>query len=103
MFDTTGVRVPAYLISPWIEAQTVVHNGVQPESDSVLTHTSILAFLAKLWEIPELVLTRRVEWSSTFENVFSSKKYQEKTAYIPAQSYDWGNQQNFWLPYTGPF
>lgn len=103
MFDTTGIRVPSYLISPWIEAQQVIHNGVQPESDSVLTHTSVLAFLAKLWDLPELVLTRRVAWSSTFENVFSSMKYHEKINYIPAQSYDWGNQQNFWSNYTGPF
>jgi phospholipase C len=102
-FDTTGVRVPTYLTSPWIESQQVIHNGVQPESDSVLTHTSILAFLAKLWDLPELVLTRRVEWSSTFENVFASKKYENKVAYIPAQSYDWGNVQDFWSTYTGPW
>ncbi|KAH8552177.1 PLC-A [Umbelopsis sp. PMI_123] len=101
-FDTTGVRVPTYLISPWIPNELVVHNGVQPESDSVLTHTSVLAFLAKLWDLPELVLSRRVEWSSTFENVFESMRHYNKIEYLEPQSYDWGNQQDFWTPYTGP-
>ena len=94
--------MPAYLISPWIEAQQVVHNGVQPEPDSVLTHTSVLAFLSKLWDLPELVLSRRVEWSSTFENVFATRRHYDKTPYLPAQSYDWGNQRDFWEPFTGP-
>lgn len=51
-FDFTryGVRVPAVLISPWIEAGTVY----RPGGPTPLDHTSILATLAKNFGLPPL-------------------------------------------------
>lgn len=51
-FDFTryGLRVPTVLISPWIEAGTVY----RPSGPTPLDHTSILATLAKNFELPPL-------------------------------------------------
>lgn len=51
-FDFTrfGVRVPTVLISPWIEKGTVYRT----KSDTPLDHTSILATLEKLFDLPPL-------------------------------------------------
>lgn len=45
-FDQLGVRVPAVLVSPWIEAGTVCQN--------VFDHSSILRTLSRRWNLPPL-------------------------------------------------
>ncbi|PLN74600.1 phosphoesterase-domain-containing protein [Aspergillus taichungensis] len=72
-FTRLGVRVPAFLISPYIEANTLIHDaGTMYAHDSAYTHTSILHFLQELWGLKGL--NNRVQWAKTFEHVFSRKK-----------------------------
>ncbi|KAK4940639.1 hypothetical protein LTR10_019269 [Elasticomyces elasticus] len=69
-FDRLGVRVPSLLISPWIPANTLIHNeGTSYQSTSAYTHTSMLHFLQELWGLDGL--NNRVQWAKTFEYIFS--------------------------------
>lgn len=68
-FDRLGIRVPAMLISPWVE-KGVVQN--KPSSgDGDFTHTSILKFVSELWDLP--TLGPRVDWSPSFGNLITNK------------------------------
>jgi phospholipase C len=62
-FDRLGVRVPAVLVSPFIQRQTIIHN-------KVFDHTSIIATARKLfikdWE--KFPLTKRDAQANTFED-----------------------------------
>ncbi|RFU27221.1 hypothetical protein B7463_g9100, partial [Scytalidium lignicola] len=72
-FSRLGVRVPAFLISPWIPANTLIHDqGTMYEHNSAYTHTSILHFIQELWDLEGL--NNRVQWAKTFEYVFSDRK-----------------------------
>ncbi|KAK0621918.1 extracellular phospholipase C [Bombardia bombarda] len=64
-FDRLGVRVPTFLISPWVASGAV--EGVGSNNGNTYTHTSILNFLSELWNLTPL--TPRVSWSSTFEHL----------------------------------
>ncbi|KAF8223373.1 phosphoesterase [Tricholoma matsutake] len=68
-FTRLGVRVPAWLISPWVGKSVIEHKG--KNNGHVYTHTSILAFLANLWGLD--FLTPRVAFSSTFERLILEK------------------------------
>ncbi|KAL2126072.1 hypothetical protein VTI74DRAFT_1758 [Chaetomium olivicolor] len=68
-FDRLGLRVPTLLISPWVPKGSVEHQGIN--NGKHYTHTSILGFVAELWNLPKL--TPRVEWSATFEHVLLGK------------------------------
>jgi phospholipase C len=61
-FDRYGVRVPAVLISPYIDAGTIV--------DTVFDHTSIPAMAKKTFGLPNF-LTKRDAAANTFEHVFT--------------------------------
>jgi phospholipase C len=66
-FDRLGVRVPAVLVSPYIEAGTVI-------SDTVFDHTSLAAtarkiFLGAGWQ--DTFLTQRDKAANTFESVLT--------------------------------
>lgn len=67
-FDRLGIRVPTVLISPWV-GKGVVQNRPSGQSGE-FTHTSILKFLSHLWDLD--ILTPRVEWSGTFENLITN-------------------------------
>ncbi|XP_050221512.1 non-specific phospholipase C4-like [Mercurialis annua] len=69
-FDRLGVRVPAFLISPWIEPGTVLHGPSGPDSTSEYEHSSIPATLKKLFNLKEF-LTKRDAWAGTFETVLT--------------------------------
>jgi phospholipase C len=69
-FTRLGVRVPAWLISPWVGKGIIEHKG--QNNGGVYTHTSILQFLAILWGLESL--TPRVAWSATFEHLILDKK-----------------------------
>ncbi|XP_044978483.1 non-specific phospholipase C2-like [Hordeum vulgare subsp. vulgare] len=73
-FNRLGVRVPAILISPWIEKGTVVHgpNG-NPTSTSQFEHSSIPATVKKLFNLPQDFLTKRDAWAGTFEGVVQTR------------------------------
>ncbi|KAJ9179816.1 hypothetical protein P3X46_008136 [Hevea brasiliensis] len=69
-FDRLGVRVPAFLISPWIEPGTVLHEPSGPEPTSQYEHSSIAATVKKLFNLKEF-LTKRDAWAGTFEGVLT--------------------------------
>lgn len=60
-FDLLGPRVPAVLVSPWIEAGTV--------DQTVYDHASIPATVRKLLHVDEPPLTNRDGMTNTFEKV----------------------------------
>lgn len=55
-FDRFGVRVPTVLISPWIEAGTVYRT----KGEVPLDHTSILATLETMFDLPALTARDKV-------------------------------------------
>ncbi|KAK3008832.1 hypothetical protein RJ639_015315 [Escallonia herrerae] len=67
-FDRLGVRVPAILISPWIEPGTVLHKPSGPYPTSEFEHSSIPATVKKIFNLKEF-LTKRDAWAGTFEGV----------------------------------
>ncbi|KAJ3102080.1 hypothetical protein HDU97_000794 [Phlyctochytrium planicorne] len=52
-FDRYGVRVPTYIISPYVPAGVVAHG---PSSGPQYDHTSVLKFIENLWNIPPFTL-----------------------------------------------
>lgn len=74
-FDRLGVRVPAFLISPWIPANKLIHAdgtsyNAAGTAASAYTHSSFLHFLQNLWNLEGL--NNRVQWAKTFEHIFST-------------------------------
>ncbi|XP_075519285.1 non-specific phospholipase C3-like [Primulina tabacum] len=69
-FDRLGVRVPAILISPWIEPGTVLHGPSGPYPTSEYEHSSIPATVKKIFNLIEF-LTKRDAWAGTFECVLN--------------------------------
>ncbi|OWM83219.1 hypothetical protein CDL15_Pgr012700 [Punica granatum] len=63
-FDRLGVRVPAILISPWIEPGTVLHEPTGPYPTSQFEHSSIAATVKKIFNLKDF-LTKRDEWAVT--------------------------------------
>ncbi|KKK14119.1 phosphatidylglycerol specific phospholipase [Aspergillus rambellii] len=76
-FTRLGVRVPAFLISPYIPANTLIHEKgtMYDDASSAYTHSSILHFLQNLWGLEGL--NNRVQWAKTFEYVFSTEKRED--------------------------
>ncbi len=68
-FDRYGVRVPAILVSPYIEAGTVFRSGTDVPHD----HTSILATLRDWMKIPEgeMLTSARVKDAPTFASILT--------------------------------
>ncbi|PON56691.1 Acid phosphatase [Parasponia andersonii] len=71
-FDRLGVRVPAILISPWIERGTVLHEPSGPFPTSQFEHSSIAATVKKIFNLPHF-LTKRDEWAGTIETLFLTR------------------------------
>lgn len=59
-FTLYGVRVPAILISPWVEKNF---------TDTIFDHTSLLKYLIDKWELRPDQLGKRVEQATTFAPV----------------------------------
>lgn len=70
MFDRLGVRVPAIMVSPWIERGTVLHGPSGPYPTSEFEHSSIPATIKKIFNLREF-LTKRDAWAGTFECVLT--------------------------------
>ncbi|KAL8140127.1 hypothetical protein V2J09_006148 [Rumex salicifolius] len=85
-FDRLGVRVPAIMVSPWINKGTVLSmdrclfvipiretvvvskpNGPTPSSE--FEHSSIPATIKKIFNLTSDFLNRRDAWAGTFEGV----------------------------------
>ncbi|CAG7947528.1 unnamed protein product [Penicillium nalgiovense] len=72
-FTRLGVRVPAFIISPWVPPNLLIHDqGTMYADDSAYTHSSILHFLQKLWGLEGL--NNRVQWAKTFKMAFTNKR-----------------------------
>ena len=69
-FDRLGVRVPTFLISPWIDKGTVIHEPDGPTPYSQFEHSSIPATVKKLFNLKSNFLTKRNAWAGTFEKHF---------------------------------
>ncbi|KAL4341995.1 hypothetical protein GQ457_08G020340 [Hibiscus cannabinus] len=67
-FDRLGCRVPAILVSPWIEPGTVLHRPSGPHPTSEFEHSSIAATLKKIFNLKEF-LTKRDAWAGSFDVV----------------------------------
>lgn len=75
--------MPAFLISPWIPANTLIHDeGTSYANNSAYTHSSMLHFLQELWDLEGL--NNRVQWAKTFEYVFSDKKRDDTPSNLSA-------------------
>ena len=61
-FDRSGYRVPAIIVSPWIEEGTVINDEYR--------HTSLLATLRKVWDLSE-AFTDRDAAARSFEHLLS--------------------------------
>ncbi len=61
-FNRSGYRVPAIIVSPWVEPGSVYSEEYR--------HTSLIATLRKMWSLGD-AFTRRDAAARTFERVFS--------------------------------
>ena len=61
-FDRSGYRVPAIMVSPWVEPGSVYNEEYR--------HTSIIATLRKVWDLGD-AFTQRDGAARTFEGVFA--------------------------------
>lgn len=61
-FDRLGFRVPAVLVSPWLEEGHVESRRLQ--------HTSLLATVRKMWGLAPRPLTAREGQAATFDDLF---------------------------------
>ncbi|XP_010056549.2 non-specific phospholipase C3 [Eucalyptus grandis] len=77
-FDRLGVRVPAILVSPWIEPGTVLHEPSGPYPTSQFEHSSIPATVKKIFNLPSF-LTKRDEWAGTFDVVLNLNRTSPRT------------------------
>jgi phospholipase C len=70
-YTNISPSVPAFLISPWVPANHLIHDeGTKYADDSAYTHSSILHFLQELWDLEGL--NNRVQWAKTFESAFTA-------------------------------
>ncbi|KAG8219154.1 extracellular phospholipase C [Butyriboletus roseoflavus] len=68
-FDRLGLRVPALVISPWVEKGALEHFGT---NGLIYSHSSLPAFISKLWNLDDGVpLTPRVSSAATFEHLIT--------------------------------
>jgi phospholipase C len=73
-FTQLGVRVPAVLISPWINQGTLLRgNNTGPTPSSQFSHSSVPATIKNLFNLPTPFLTKRDAWAATFENAFLNR------------------------------
>jgi phospholipase C len=79
-FTRLGIRVPTLVISPWVGKGVVEHKGSNQGGE--YSHTSLLAFLAKLWDLD--YLTPRVAWSATWEHLISDYFRDDTPSTLPS-------------------
>eukprot|EP00253_Pinus_taeda_P001155 PITA_01155 len=68
-FDRLGVRVPTFMISPWIRKGIVIHGPTGPHPSSQFEHSSIPATVKKLFNLKSGFLNKRDAWAGTFEGI----------------------------------
>lgn len=80
-FDRFGPRIPALLISPWIEAGTVF----RPPGDTPFDHTSVLATLRDWKKIPahDFLPSRRIAHAPTLDAVLNRESPRSELPDVP--------------------
>jgi len=68
-FTRLGLRVPTVIMSPWVRKNVIEKKAHNRGGE--YDHTSILAFLAKLWDLENL--TPRTAWAATFEHLIQDE------------------------------
>lgn len=97
-FTRLGIRVPAFIISPFVPANTLIHDqGTSYASNSAYTHTSFLHFLQNLWELEGM--NNRVQWAKTFEYIFQDNARTDTPTELPTPVWVGGSNQ----PEPSPF
>jgi phospholipase C len=72
-FDRSGYRVPAIIVSPWVEPGSVYNEEYR--------HTSLIATLRKVWGLGQ-AFTRRDASSRTFDQVFALGKARDPESWV---------------------
>ncbi|KAE8713312.1 Non-specific phospholipase C3 [Hibiscus syriacus] len=65
-FDRLDCRVPAIMVSPWIEPGTVLHRPSGPHPTSEFEHSSITATVKKILNLKEFLI-KRGPWAGPFD------------------------------------
>src|SRR5262249_45962406 len=76
-FDRSGYRVPAIIVSPWVESGSVDNEEYR--------HTSLIATLRKSWGLGD-PLTQRDATARTFEHVFSRSTPRDPTIWASVKA-----------------
>ena len=76
-FDRSGYRVPAILVSPWVEPGSIYNEESR--------HTSLIATLRKAWGLGD-PLTQRDASARTFEHLFTRDTPRTPTAWTTVQA-----------------
>ncbi len=76
-FDRSGYRVPAVMVSPWVEPGAVYNEEYR--------HTSLIATLRKTWGLGE-AFTRRDASARTFDHVFSRNTPRDPAAWATPEA-----------------
>jgi phospholipase C len=76
-FERSGYRVPAVLVSPWVEPGSVYNEEYR--------HTSLIATLRKTWGLGD-PFTGRDASARTFEDVFSRSTPRDPKSWITVRS-----------------
>jgi phospholipase C len=73
-FDRSGYRVPAIIVSPWVEPGSVYNEEYR--------HTSLIATLRKVWDLGG-ALTQRDASARTFDHVFTLDTPRDPDTWTP--------------------
>ena len=92
-FDRLGLRVPAIIASPWIEAGSLCTTQLQ--------HTSVLATVKKIFNLPEF-LTRRDASATPFDDLFLSSPRADTPVKLPRAEIDGYNPSDARHPLNQP-
>jgi phospholipase C len=76
-FDRSGYRVPAIIVSPWVDQGSVYNEEYR--------HTSLIATLRKTWNLGE-AFTRRDASARTFVHVFALETPRDPKSWVTVQA-----------------
>jgi phospholipase C len=76
-FDRSGYRVPAIIVSPWVESGTVY--------DDEYRHTSLIATLRKVWSLGD-PFSGRDAAARTFDHVFSCARPRDPGEWVAVEA-----------------
>jgi phospholipase C len=76
-FDRSGYRVPAIMVSPWVEPGSIYNDEYR--------HTSLIATLRKVWGLGE-AFTRRDATSRTFDPVFALDQPRDPERWVTVEA-----------------